>query len=122
MKSLESKMGEIKSCVNSIGGPDCNATIRFTMDDVEDIIYQRNKNISCGYCGYGDTRLFVIFLKEKSDEESDEKSDEESSNYSNSHRYISIVNWCGCLTYDPGYTIRDFPDFDAAYDFLRERK
>lgn len=105
MPSLEEKLDGIRSCVNSIEGTDCTTTIYFTMDDVEDICYWTVKNESCGYCCYGDTRFFILRLTE---------------NHSEANRYVSVVNFCGCLTYDPSYHIRDFPTYDLALESFQE--
>lgn len=107
----ESGLDEVRSCVSELEYDDdvVDTTIRFTMDDILDVRFSRTKSTPCRFCDCGDTRFFILLLTKKFAKES------------NSNRYVSIVNWCGCLTYDASYTFRDFPTSQSAYEYLNEK-
>ena len=111
MKFLERKIDEIRSCINSMERreEECDTTIFFTMDDVEDMCFSLANDQQCSYCEYNHTRLFILRLTERF------------VNESNSNRYVSIVNWSDCPLYDISYSsFRDFPNFDMAFEDLSE--
>jgi hypothetical protein len=53
----------------------------------------------CPHCGCGENN-FVMFGLQKSDS------------------WIVITNWCGCLTYGPSWTFREFREKSYATDYF----
>lgn len=71
---------------------DIDCTIIFQKEDIFKIWNYKTLSEPCGHCGYGETYLIGLTL--------------------NNSTLITITNWCGCATYDPSYTVRDFSNIE----------
>lgn len=85
----------INTVVNNIDGAescfysdDFYCTIVFTKEDIDHVWCRHVYNEPCGYCDAGQTNLVGLTLVDG--------------------RFVTIINWCGCMTYEPSYTVRDF--------------
>lgn len=79
------------------------STIDFKMEEIDFSTFKLHNELDkklCKHCGHGGNRLALFKLNTV-------------------NIWIVVVNWCGCLTYNPSYSIRDFSYVEAIEYFIK---
>jgi uncharacterized protein (UPF0297 family) len=101
----ESKAKEILDrCLALASKDDCDDEVNYDYplksDEIEEIILDiYDISDECPHCGHGETNLLLLKLV-------DDKG------------YATINNWCGCLTYEPSYTIKHHITLEKAKNHI----